>query len=90
MLLSDWVGYIAAALTTAAFVPQVRQSYRSRDVSGISLGMYLMFTVGIALWLAYGWLTRAWPVIAANFITLGLAASILRLKLQSLRKGAGA
>jgi MtN3 and saliva related transmembrane protein len=66
----------------------VVQSYRTRDVSGISLGMYLMFTLGIALWLLYGWLMRAWPVVVANVLTLGLAASILALKVQSVRRGA--
>lgn len=85
---TDWIGYVAASLTTAAFVPQVVQSYRTRDVSGISLGMYLMFTLGIALWLLYGWLMRAWPVVVANVLTLGLAASILALKVQSVRRGA--
>lgn len=86
---TDWIGYIAACLTTAAFVPQVAQSYRTRDVSGISLGMYLMFTLGIALWLLYGWPMRAWPVVVANVLTLGLAASILALKVQSVRRGDG-
>ena len=77
----DWVGYVAAALTTASFVPQALLTFRSRDVSGISLGMYSVFTSGIVLWLAYGLLLGAWPIVAANAITLLLAASILTMKL---------
>jgi len=77
---SDLIGYMAAALTTISFVPQAWLTFRTRDVRGISLGMYSVFTVGIALWLAYGWLIAAWPVVIANTITLALAASILAMK----------
>jgi MtN3 and saliva related transmembrane protein len=86
MLESSSIGFIAAVSTTLSFVPQVLQSYRSRDVSGISLGMYSFFTFGVGLWLVYGLMTRAWPVIIANALTLVLALSILALKLASLRK----
>ncbi len=86
MTLSDSIGFIAATLTTLSFVPQVLQSYRTRDVSGISLSMYSLFTVGIALWLGYGLLNGAWPIIIANALTLLLALSILGMKLHSLRK----
>ncbi len=77
----DWLGYIAATLTTASFVPQVLLTFRTRDVSGISLGMYSAFTVGVAFWLAYGFFLQAWPVVVANTITLALALSILVMKL---------
>lgn len=86
MLPIDAIGFAAAALTTTSFVPQVIQSYRTRDVSGISLGMYLMFVAGIAGWLLYGVLTGSWPLIVANGITIVLASSVLWLKLQSLRR----
>jgi len=79
--LTDAVGSIAAFLTTVSFVPQVWQTFRTRDVSGISLGMYSVFTVGIALWLAYGLMLQAWPIMIANAITLLLALSILMMKL---------
>jgi MtN3 and saliva related transmembrane protein len=77
----DWLGYVGATLTTAAFVPQAWLTFRTRDVSGISLGMYSTFTAGIAFWLAYGWALRAWPVVIANVVTLILALSILVMKL---------
>jgi MtN3 and saliva related transmembrane protein len=86
MLDSNAVGFIAAVSTTLSFVPQVVQSYRSRDVSGISLGMYSFFTFGVGLWLVYGLMTHDMPVIIANALTLVLALSILALKMASLNK----
>ncbi len=79
---TELVGYAAAGLTTAAFAPQVWHTWRTRDVSGISLAMYLVFTLGIALWLLYGWLRGAWPIVAANAVTLALAVAILTMKLR--------
>jgi MtN3 and saliva related transmembrane protein len=81
MTLTDSFGYIAATLTTAAFIPQAWLTFRSRDVSGISLGMYSLFTLGIVLWLGYGLMLRAWPIVIANAITFMLAAAILMMKL---------
>jgi len=77
----DWTGYAAASLTTLSFVPQAWLMLRTRDVSGISTGMYSVFTLGTALWLAWGIQLGAWPVVVANAITLALAASILTMKL---------
>lgn len=81
MTLIDALGYLAATLTTLSFLPQAWMTFRSRDVSGISLGMYAAFTLGIALWLAYGVLLRAWPIVIANALTFLLAAAILLMKL---------
>ena len=78
----DLIGTLAATLTTAAFVPQVLQTWRTRDVSGISLGMYSAFTAGVALWLVYGILVNAWPIIIANVITTTLASVVLVLKIR--------
>ena len=79
--LTDLIGGAAACLTTLSFVPQVWHSFRSRDVSGVSLGMYGVFTVGVALWLAYGVRLGAWPIVVANTITLVLSLAILGMKL---------
>ena len=81
MTITDLCGYFAACLTTLSFVPQAWLTFRSKDVSGVSLGMYSVFTVGVALWLAYGILLGAWPVVLANAITLALAVAILVMKL---------
>ncbi|MFM8609185.1 MAG: SemiSWEET transporter [Burkholderiaceae bacterium] len=80
--ITELIGYIAAFLTTSSFVPQAWLTFRTRDVSGISLGMYGAFTTGIALWLVYGIVIDAWPIIIANIITLALAASILGMKIR--------
>ena len=79
---SDLIGYLAAILTTCSFVPQAWLTFRTRDVSGISLGMYSVFTVGVALWLVYGLFLQAWPVVIANAVTLALASGILAMKLR--------
>ena len=82
----DTLGYFAATLTTASFVPQAWLTFRTRDVSGISLAMYSVFTLGIALWLVYGLYIEAWPIVIANVVTFALAAAILAMKLAMGRK----
>jgi MtN3 and saliva related transmembrane protein len=82
MQLHDAVGYAAAFLTTASFVPQAVHTFRTKDVRGISLGMYSAFTLGVSLWLVYGVLLDAWPIVVANAVTVSLAATILTMKLR--------
>jgi MtN3 and saliva related transmembrane protein len=77
------IGYCAAFLTTIAFLPQAIQSWRTRDLSGISVGMYSLFTIGVGLWLIYGLVIEKWPLIMANALTFALALSILVLKLRA-------
>lgn len=85
-LTADLVGSLAAVLTTASFLPQVWHTYRTRDVAGISLGMYAVFATGVFLWLVYGLLLDAWPVVVANAITLALALAILAMKIRWSRR----
>jgi MtN3 and saliva related transmembrane protein len=82
MIAPDWVGSIAAALTTVAFVPQVWQIIRTHHTHDISLGMYAIFTAGVAMWLVYGILLGAWPIVIANGITLLLAGTVLVMKIR--------
>ena len=82
MSLINTIGTLAAIISTASFVPQVWRTIKTRDVSGISLSMYSVFTVGVSCWLVYGLLLGAWPIIIANAITLTLAISILVMKLR--------
>jgi MtN3 and saliva related transmembrane protein len=84
-----WLGYPAAILTTIAFVPQAWLTVRTRNVDGISAATYLALTVGVLLWLAYGIGERDWALVAANAVTLPLAASILVTKLRHNRQRAG-
>ena len=78
----DALGFLAGALTTAAFIPQVLKSWQTRDLSGISLRMYSLFTAGVALWLLYGIALANRPIILWNLITLALAGGVLILKLK--------
>ena len=77
----EGVGSLAAMLTTGSFIPQAWLTFRTKDVSGISLGMYSAFTSGVALWLLYGLAMGSWPITVANAITLSLALAILLMKL---------
>jgi len=86
--LVEWIGAAAAVLTTASFVPQVWLTFRTRDVSGISLGMYSCFTTGVALWLVYGLSIGSTPVTVANVITLTLATLMLVMKIRYGRRNA--
>jgi MtN3 and saliva related transmembrane protein len=79
---AEWTGYVAATLTTLAFVPQAIKTIRSRDTRSISLGMYVVFTIGLAFWLVYGIVLHSWPMILSNVVTLGLSSTILALKLR--------
>ena len=72
----EWFGFAAAFLTSLSFVPQAVMTIRTRNTRGISRGMYLMFTVGVAFWLYYGIALGSWPMIAPNSAALALGATI--------------
>ena len=79
---STIIGFIAGALTTFAFVPQVLHSYKSRSVHGISWGMLISFTLGVTLWLVYGIYLHSWPMIIANTVTLIFQLPLIVMKLR--------
>ncbi len=76
------IGLFAGTLTTIAFIPQLQQTLRTRSAQDVSLGMLLTFTIGVFLWLVYGLMLGALPIILANLITLVLTLAILILKLR--------
>ena len=82
MELANLLGMAAGTLTTIAFIPQVVKIWRTRLTHDISLWMFLLFNTGLVLWLVYGIVIGALPVIIANSITLGLALTILYFKLR--------
>jgi MtN3 and saliva related transmembrane protein len=82
----DIIGYLAACLTTFSFLVQAVKSWKTKDLSGISLGMYTMFASGVALWLAYGIAIDSMPLIVTNALTLAFALSILFMKIREVRK----
>jgi MtN3 and saliva related transmembrane protein len=79
---TEIIGLIAAFLTTAAFVPQAYKTYRTKDVSGLSLPMFSMFTLGIVLWFTYGFLKDSLPIILANAVTGVLSIMLLVFKIR--------
>lgn len=86
----DILGYIAASLTTLSFLPQAIGSVRTGRTDGLSLPMYTMFSVGVALWLAYGLAVQSWPIILANLVTLAFALVILSLIIRNRRRAISA
>ena len=82
MTTTTFVGLAAAVCTTFAFLPQLIKTWNSRSTKDISLGMFVVFTTGILLWLTYGLLQRDVPLIAGNCITLVFAVIILFFKLR--------
>jgi len=81
--MTELIGFTAAFLTTAAFVPQALKVRKTRKTDDLSLGLFSMLFVGVLLWLVYGLLTGAMPVIVANTVTLALVAYILWMKIRS-------
>ena len=79
---TDFIGYFSAFLTTFAFVPQAYHSWKTRDLSGVSLPMYSLFSAGVLGWIVYGVKIASWPIVVANIITLILACAVLCLKLK--------
>lgn len=86
MQTTDLIGAIAGTLTTISFVPQVIKIWRSRSASDISFSMFLLFSLGVALWLVYGLSIQAMPIVLSNTITLILSLSIICMKLWFERR----
>lgn len=83
----ELIGLVAATLTTSAFVPQVYKTWKTKDVEGLSLVMYIVFFVGVVLWLIYGILITSLPMIVANCFTTLLGGLLIYLKLKYRKKG---
>ncbi|HYQ73043.1 MAG TPA: SemiSWEET transporter [Gammaproteobacteria bacterium] len=84
MDITNIIGTLAGTLTTIAFIPQVVRTWKTRSAQDISLFMFLLFSCGVLLWLIYGFLLHALPIILANGITLALSTSILVLKIRDM------
>lgn len=82
MTTTDLLGLVAGMLTTAAFIPQVVKTWRTRSTHDISLGMFALFNTGLVLWLVYGVMIDSLPIVVSNIITLALALTILVFKLR--------
>ena len=76
------IGFVAAICTTSAFLPQAIKAVKTKSTKDISLMMYILFCIGILLWLVYGLYINSYPVIIANMATIILAAIVLFMKLK--------
>lgn len=80
----EMIGYLAATLTTASFLPQAILTIKTKDTESLSLSMYSLFTLGVLCWLVYGVYISDKAIIFANAITFVLAASILSFKIYNV------
>lgn len=80
--ITESIGSLAAILTTACYLPQVWHTWKTKDVAGISLMMYVALFGGVMLWLVYGILRETWPLVVSNLITLGMLGAIMTMKLK--------
>ena len=79
---ADATGVAAAVCSTSSFLPQIAKITRDHDAVAVSFRMYLVMVIGFALWIVYGVSVRSWPVAVSNVVNLGLATTILGLKLR--------
>ena len=79
---AEWMGAVAGTCTTVAFLPQVWRIWKTRSARDLSLPMYAIFTLGVALWFAYGILIGSMPILVSNGLTLAFAGSVLVMKLR--------
>ena len=80
--MQELVGSIAAFLTTVAFVPQAYKVYKTNQTKGLSLFLFLIFSLGVFMWLIYGIMKEDPPIMIANSITLFLSLYILYKKIS--------
>lgn len=80
---TEMIGALAATLTTIAFVPQAHKVLVYKDTHSLSLGMYVIFTTGVVMWGAYGYLRDDWVIVVANAVTAVLCLAILIVKLRN-------
>lgn len=82
MMFVEWIGLLAAILTTAAYVPQAIKIWKTKNAEGVSLVMYWVMLTGISLWSIYGMLIESSPIILANGISFILLGMIIIFKLK--------
>ncbi|MHB1934444.1 MAG: SemiSWEET family sugar transporter [Leptospirillum sp.] len=78
----ETIGFLAGALTTLSFLPQVIKVLRTRNTRSLSLLMYLLFSLGVFFWLVYGLLIRSPPIIFYNAVTFVLSVVLLLAKIR--------
>ncbi len=81
------IGYIAAVLTSSSFIPQAIKTIKTQNTKGISLLMYMLFSIGVLLWFIYGILEKDYPILIANAVTFTFAVIVLIFKIKNVFKG---
>lgn len=79
-----YLGFLAAILTSISFIPQVYRIWKTNDTSSISLAMFVLFSLGVTLWLVYGYIKNDTAITVANAFTLCMCGYILYKKLKNL------
>ncbi len=84
----EFLGYVSAVLTTIAFLPQIIKTFKTKSAKDVSMGMFVLFTCGVFLWIVYGFLTVTMPVLIANAVIfcLSLTQIILKIKYDKVEK----
>lgn len=82
MMYIDILGYIAGLLVVLSLLPQAIKSWRTKSTKDVSLWRYIIYSVGLVLWIAYASIIHNGPVALMNSIGLVLALSILYLKIR--------
>ena len=87
-LMIEILGYISATITTIAFLPQIIKTFKTKSAKDVSMGMFILFTTGVFLWIIYGILTNTMPVLIANAVIfcLSLTQIVLKIKYDKLKK----
>lgn len=80
--MTEIIGFLAALITTACYVPQALHVIKSRQTAGISLLAYSMLFIGVALWTVYGIMKMDWPLMLANAVSIVLIGTILVMKVR--------
>lgn len=78
----DFLGFIAGACTTFAFIPQVLRVWKTQSATDISYGMYFIYLTGNGLWFAYAFNTSSFPLMITNIVTIILSGSVVFLKIR--------
>ena len=77
----DLFGFLAALLTTIAFLPQLYKTWKTKSADDVSLVMLILFILGLIFWIIYGLKINSIPILVANIITFFFNFSILILKI---------
>lgn len=86
-IITDFLGYFAAIITTIAFLPQIIKTVKTKSAKDVSMGMFILFTTGVFLWIVYGILTKTYPVLIANAVIFCLALTQIILKIKYDKNG---